>query len=205
MFVRIAVLVAAILALSVPAAAQTPSPERSERSSCSQFYTIKSYVAYASRVYQRSKISRRAQKRMAIMKKCQHSDQAKRWVDRFHKRFVRQREWRFRGRFRGRFVATAYGPPWGGIEGGAITATGMKLPGYVTGRPLYVIAVDPNMVPLNSRVHIWPNPYKYKGCWRAKDTGGAIVGARIDFLVMTGRAHQNAWGRRSVKVYSCRN
>lgn len=104
----------------------------------------------------------------------------------------------------GSFVATAYGPPWGGIEGGGTTARGTKLPGGPTGRvgPPYIVAVDPQVIPLGTRLKIWPNPaHNPNVVWLADDTGGAIKGNRIDFLVLTGRAAQNTWGRTPVTVY----
>jgi 3D (Asp-Asp-Asp) domain-containing protein len=97
----------------------------------------------------------------------------------------------------GGYVATAYGPPWGGIEGGGTTATGVDL-GNAPHK--YIIAVDPSEIPLGSEVKVWPNPFGYTGNFLAADTGGAIKGKRIDFYDWEGRAHQNAWGRRPVTV-----
>ncbi len=78
-------------------------------------------------------------------------------------------------------VATAY------VAGG-ITATGLPAqPG--------VVAVDPNVIPLGSKLYI-PGV----GMVRAADTGGAIVGNRIDICVSSESAAE-AWGVRTVIVY----
>lgn len=174
------------------------------RRGCPELYTIKNYTSYAHRVYRRESISKKANLKLARIEKCQHTKRAERVVNRYHKRYLRERAWRHRGTFLGSFGGTAYGPPWGGIEGGGITATGVDLPNGVTGQPLYIIAVDPSVIPLGSHVYVWPNPHGYKGCWNAQDTGGAIKGARLDFLDMMGRSHQNNWGHRTVRVYTCR-
>lgn len=69
---------------------------------------------------------------------------------------------------------------------GGRTATGMPV-----GRG--VIAVDPRVIPLGSRVHV--SGY---GDAIAADTGGAIVGNRIDVWLPCGEAY--AWGNRTVTV-----
>ncbi len=100
------------------------------------------------------------------------------------------------------FTATAYGPPWGGINGGGVTASGVGL-GITRGggyRRVYGVAVDPRVIPLGSSRRIWPNPFGYRGRFRAFDTGGAIKGNRIDFYDWRGRSHQYGWGRRTVRV-----
>ena len=43
----------------------------------------------------------------------------------------------------GGWEATAYGPPWGGIQGDGVTATGLDL---TAGQPAYEIAVDPSVI-----------------------------------------------------------
>lgn len=102
------------------------------------------------------------------------------------------------GSSRGRckqFQSTAYGPPWGGIEGTGITATGLKLkPGQ------YVVAVDPQVIPLGSKIRVWPNPHDWRGEFLAADTGGAIQGYIVDFFVWQGERAKYNWGRRSVRV-----
>ncbi|ABS22631.1 SH3 domain-containing protein [Bacillus cytotoxicus] len=90
--------------------------------------------------------------------------------------------------------ATAYTahPSENGTYGGRVlTAMGHDL----TANPnMKVIAVDPNVIPLGSKV--WVEGY---GEAIAGDTGGAIKGNRIDVLVGSdGTANQ--WGRKHVKV-----
>jgi len=58
-----------------------------------------------------------------------------------------------------------------------------------------VIAVDPNVIPLGSRV--WVEGY---GEAIAADTGGAIKGNIIDVLVASEAYAADNWGRRTVKV-----
>ena len=97
----------------------------------------------------------------------------------------------------GSWLATAYGPPWGGIEGNGITATGMNL---TAGQPALEVAVDPRLISLGSYVHVQPNPFGTTGAFYAGDTGGAITGKHIDIYDWRGRASQNAWGQRAVSV-----
>lgn len=97
----------------------------------------------------------------------------------------------------GGFVATAYGPPWEGEEGTGTTATGVDLS---KAPHRYIVAVDPSVIPLHSKLKIWPNPFGYRGDFEAEDTGGAIKGNRIDFYDWEGRKAQDAWGRQSVTV-----
>jgi 3D (Asp-Asp-Asp) domain-containing protein len=48
-------------------------------------------------------------------------------------------------------------------------------------RPYQSIAVDPNVIPLGSRVYIPAYRHDGHGGWfTARDTGGAILGRRID-------------------------
>ena len=82
--------------------------------------------------------------------------------------------------------ASAYLPGDGG--GSGVTATGM-----VARRG--VVAVDPNVIPLGSRLYI-PG----YGEAIAADTGGAIVGNTID-LCMESYDEAIQFGRRSVEVY----
>ncbi len=97
----------------------------------------------------------------------------------------------------GSWVATAYGPPWGGIQGGGVTATGQDL---TAGQPALEVAVDPAVVPLRSYVHVEPNPFGTTRAFYAGDTGGAIIGKHVDIYDWRGRASQNAWGQRPVVV-----
>ncbi len=86
-----------------------------------------------------------------------------------------------------RMIATAYTPYCGGGCSG-ITATG---------RPAGhgVVAVDPRVIPLGSRLYIPGYGYAIAG-----DTGGAIIGYRID-LGYTSDRDAILFGRRAVMVY----
>ena len=97
----------------------------------------------------------------------------------------------------GGWIATAYGPPWGGIQGNGITATGLNL---TSGPPALEIAVDPRLIPLGSYVHVTPNPFGTTSAFYAGDTGGAITGRHIDIYDWRGRAAQDAWGSRAVTI-----
>jgi 3D (Asp-Asp-Asp) domain-containing protein len=97
----------------------------------------------------------------------------------------------------GAWIATAYGPPWGGIEGNGVTATGLNL---TSGVPALEVAVDPSAIPLRSYVHVQPNPFATGRAFYAGDTGGAIIGHHVDIYDWRGRASQDAWGQRSVSV-----
>ena len=86
-------------------------------------------------------------------------------------------------------VATAYTAYCKGCSG--TTATGINLrqnPGAK------VIAVDPKVIPLGSRV--WVEGYGYA---IAGDTGGAIKGNKVD-LFMPNKQDALNWGRRTVTV-----
>jgi 3D (Asp-Asp-Asp) domain-containing protein len=97
------------------------------------------------------------------------------------------------------YGTTAYGPPWGGIQGAGIsTSGGLPIRG---GAPRwYMIAVSPSLISHGTFVYIWPNPFGWKGPFFAADTGGAIVGNRIDFYDWRGRATQLRWGLRDAQV-----
>lgn len=78
--------------------------------------------------------------------------------------------------------------------GYGITATGRKA---VYG----VVAVDPRVIPLGSKLYIESADGKYVyGTAIAADTGGAIKGNRIDLCFNT-RSEALSFGRRNVKVY----
>lgn len=100
------------------------------------------------------------------------------------------------------FTATAYGPPWNSENGTGKTATGIQLAAEPTGQPgPYIVAVDPSVIPLGTKLKIWPNPFGDPNIvFSAQDTGGAITGNRIDFLDMISRNSQDAWGIRPVQV-----
>jgi 3D (Asp-Asp-Asp) domain-containing protein len=97
----------------------------------------------------------------------------------------------------GSWLATSYGPPWGGIEGDGVTATGVDLR---AAPPALEIAVDPGVIPLGSWVYVQPNPFGTAQAFYAGDTGGAIRGRHIDIYDWRGRASQEAWGARPVSV-----
>ncbi len=82
--------------------------------------------------------------------------------------------------------ATAYLPSDGGGHG--ITASGLSA-------RYGIVAVDPNVIPLGTRLYI-PG----YGLALAADTGGAIIGNKIDLCM---EDYHAAWefGRRMVKVY----
>lgn len=86
--------------------------------------------------------------------------------------------------------ATAYGPDCSGCSG--ITATGINIKKSPTPK---VISVDPNVIPLGSKV--WVEGY---GEAIAADTGSAIKGNRIDVLVKSEEYAAKNWGRKKVKV-----
>lgn len=92
-------------------------------------------------------------------------------------------------------TATAYDPsPEENGGYGGMSATGIPL-------QKGVIAVDPSVIPLGSRVYI----EAVDGSWSygyavAADTGGAIKGNRVDLLYMT-KAECYQFGRRKCKVY----
>jgi 3D (Asp-Asp-Asp) domain-containing protein len=78
-----------------------------------------------------------------------------------------------------------------------VSATGYALAGRTaTGVPVAwgVVAVDPGLIPLGTQMTI---PGYGRGV--AADTGGAIVGARIDLWFPT-RAEALAWGTRTVTI-----
>jgi 3D (Asp-Asp-Asp) domain-containing protein len=100
------------------------------------------------------------------------------------------------------WVATAYGPPWGGIQGDGITATGLNL---TAGQPALEVAVDPRVIPLGSYVYIEPNPFGTSKAFYAADTGSAITGNHVDIYDWRGHASQNAWGKRVVTVTPASN
>jgi 3D (Asp-Asp-Asp) domain-containing protein len=97
----------------------------------------------------------------------------------------------------GSWLASAYGPPWGGIEGHGVTATGVDLR---SGPPALEIAVDPSVIPLGSWVYVQPNPFGTARPFYAGDTGSSIRGRHIDIYDWRGQASQRAWGERRVTV-----
>ncbi len=85
--------------------------------------------------------------------------------------------------------ATAYTANCNGCSG--TTATGVNLKANPDAK---VIAVDPNVIPLGSKVYV--EGYGYA---TAADTGGAIKGNKIDVFIPS---HDQAmkWGRKTVNV-----
>lgn len=73
------------------------------------------------------------------------------------------------------------------------TADGITASGTVVHRG--VVAVDPDYIPLGTRLYIENYGYAY-----AEDTGGAIKGNRID-LFMDSKTEAMQFGRQSVKVW----
>ena len=85
----------------------------------------------------------------------------------------------------------------GGSRLMTVVATGYSLQGdTASGIPVGpgVVAVDPGVIPIGTRLTI---PGYGQGI--AADTGGAIIGARIDLWFST-QADALAWGRRSVTI-----
>ncbi len=91
---------------------------------------------------------------------------------------------------------SSYSPPPAGGTSITVVATAYCMAGSTaTGMPVGrgIIAVDPNVIPLGTRVHV--SGY---GDAIAADTGGAIVGNRIDVWLPCSEAY--AWGARTVTV-----
>src|SRR3954470_666987 len=85
--------------------------------------------------------------------------------------------------------ASAYTANCKGCSG--ITATGVNLKANPNAK---VIAVDPSVIPLGSKVYV--EGYGYA---TAADTGGAIKGNKIDVFIPTQDAALN-WGRKQVNI-----
>jgi 3D (Asp-Asp-Asp) domain-containing protein len=88
-----------------------------------------------------------------------------------------------------RVTATAYRPINTRMEGGRWTVTERD------GRSSHGVAVDPDIIPLGSR--LWIPGY---GHAIADDIGGWIKGHRIDIRCQDDESMYN-WGRRKVRVY----
>ena len=85
--------------------------------------------------------------------------------------------------------ATAYTASCNGCSG--ITATGLNL---LDNPDKKVISVDPSVIPLGSKVYVEGYGHAIAG-----DTGGAIVGNKIDLFIPEKQDAIN-WGVRDVKV-----
>ncbi|MES2465464.1 MAG: 3D domain-containing protein [Armatimonadota bacterium] len=88
-----------------------------------------------------------------------------------------------------RVTATAYRPINTRMEGGRWTVTERD------GKAVHGVAVDPDIIPLGSR--LWIPGY---GHAVADDIGGWIKGHRIDIRCQDDDSMDN-WGRRKVRVY----
>ena len=86
-------------------------------------------------------------------------------------------------------TSTAYTANCSGCSG--ITATGINLKANPNQK---VIAVDPNVIPLGTKVHV-----EGYGTAIAGDTGGAIRGNKID-VFFPSRSEALNWGNRQVKI-----
>lgn len=86
-------------------------------------------------------------------------------------------------------ASTAYTANCSGCSGR--TATGINLKSNPNAK---VVAVDPNVIPLGTRVHVEGYGYAIAG-----DTGGAINGNKID-VFFSSKSKANSWGMRKVKV-----
>ncbi|MEW4131959.1 3D domain-containing protein [Bacillus thuringiensis] len=88
----------------------------------------------------------------------------------------------------------------GGTYGGKVlTRTGADITNSILVNGLPVIAVDPNVIPLNSKVRVEVPEMGINQTYIAADTGGAIKGNRIDVLVSGSEAADN-FGVRQAKV-----
>jgi len=86
-------------------------------------------------------------------------------------------------------TATAYTASCTGCSG--VTATGINLK---NNPDLKVIAVDPNVIPLGTKVYVEGYGYAVAG-----DTGGAIKGNKID-VFFPNKSQAYNWGRKTVKI-----
>jgi uncharacterized protein YabE (DUF348 family) len=86
-------------------------------------------------------------------------------------------------------TSTAYTANCSGCSG--TTATGINLHANPNSK---VIAVDPGVIPLGSKVHVEGYGYAV-----AADTGGAIKGNKID-VFFPSKSDALNWGRKSVKI-----
>jgi 3D (Asp-Asp-Asp) domain-containing protein len=85
--------------------------------------------------------------------------------------------------------STAYTAYCNGCSG--VTASGVNLRTNPNAR---VVAVDPNVIPLGTKVHVEGYGYAV-----ASDTGGAIKGNRID-IFFPSKEQAFSWGRKNIQV-----
>ena len=117
----------------------------------------------------------------------------------------------------GKFVVTAYdlsvdscGKPIGHPAYG-VTATGDKL-SHKSWHEARTIAVDPDVIPLGSKVRLEfhdPKYKKYDGVYMAKDTGGAVTNQKVDLFhgdYQQNKAHKDtiAFGVRTADAWIIR-
>ena len=102
------------------------------------------------------------------------------------------------------FIVTAYDLSFNscqksrGTEGYGITSSGYDLRGH-TIDSARVISVDPNIIPLGSKVRLTFKEDKYKkynSSYTAYDTGGLIKNQRIDLFV-----GDNVWTKKRIKDF----
>ena len=86
-------------------------------------------------------------------------------------------------------TSTAYTASCNGCSG--TTATGVNLHANPNAK---VIAVDPRVIPLGSKVYVEGYGYAI-----ASDTGGAIKGNKID-VFFPSKSDAYRWGRKTVKI-----
>ena len=85
-----------------------------------------------------------------------------------------------------------------GTEGYGITSSGYDLRGHTLASAM-VISVDPEIIPLGSKVRLTFKEDKYKrydNIYTAYDTGGKIIGKRLDLFV-----GDNIWSSKKIKDF----
>lgn len=80
-------------------------------------------------------------------------------------------------------------------DGRALTATGYDVTDTITYQGLPIIAVDPKVIPLGTKVYV-----EGVGLAIALDTGGAIKGNKIDVLV-EGESTAKTFGRKTIQIW----
>lgn len=80
-------------------------------------------------------------------------------------------------------------------DGRALTATGYDVTDTITYQGLPIVAVDPKVIPLGTKVYV-----EGVGLAVALDTGGAIKGNKIDVLVSDEQTAKT-FGRKTVKLW----
>ena len=85
-----------------------------------------------------------------------------------------------------------------GTEGYGITSSGYDLRGHTLASAM-VISVDPEIIPLGSKVRLTFKEDKYKrydNIYTAYETGGKIIGKRLDLFV-----GDNVWSKNKIKDF----